>query len=69
MPDKPKGPGRPLHSLAAEDDRCRTLGHVGRIICSLGLSTRPLAPYEVLRIERRALRKVQACLISKETAP
>jgi len=62
MPDTilhspPPKRGRPLGTAAA--GRVRTLDHVGRMLCTMGLASRPLKPDEVAAIERRALRKIK----------
>ena len=46
----PRGPG---------EGRVRTLEQVGVIVHMLGSASRPLTPYEVLMIERRAMRKLR----------
>ena len=51
--------GRPQDIHTPIDDRVRTLEHVGRILCTMGLSSKPLNPRQVLVIERRALLKVK----------
>jgi len=54
--------GRPVDIHTPMEGRVRTLEHVGRIVCSMGLASKPLEPWKVHQIEQRALNKIRKAL-------
>jgi len=52
----------PLTLDTPNHGRAKTLQQTGRAIYMLGNATRPLLPYQVQRIEQRAIRKLRAAM-------